>query len=88
MFSTLEFMYGTQRAAAVTTELAFKRGELDKSRELSQETEVGRVSGQEECCKGYGGSKEGRTKIFVEKIFERFRKSICGDRCFKASLEG
>ena len=33
-------MYGTQRAAAVTTELAFKRGELDKSRELSQETEV------------------------------------------------
>ena len=68
MFSTLEFMYGTQRAAAVTTELAFKREELDKNWELSQETEVGRVSGEEAYCKGYGGSKEGRTQIFVEKI--------------------
>lgn len=38
MFSTFEFIYGTQRAAAVTTELTFKRGELDTSRELSQET--------------------------------------------------
>lgn len=74
MFSTLEFMYGTQRAAAVTTELAFKREELDKNWELSQETEVGRVSGQEECCKGYGGSKEGRTQIFVEKFFWKFQE--------------
>lgn len=67
MFSNLVFLYGTQRAAAVT-ELAVKRGGSDTQRPVTRE-EGGQGGWAGRVQRAMGVQRKMETQTYVEKKF-------------------